>query len=1198
MQRVRAPPRTPFDLKDWYNFPDPEESELAVGIIKTWDMGEVDGTYDDNFDRKRKLRPMLTGDPLEMFRVFSPDLMPSEGFSISTFEVPLARGKGASTVARSRITPPQPGDEELTLDVSVVAGLRPTRPIVIIQGDKNLSIEDLVEEAIKNPPLVPFMDYSLVDGQLTGVVRPNSTPRRVRWGSISMSFANNEEVDGAVAGNNSYAFALARAMGITICASSGDFGRYLGGDPRAWVAWPGSCRDVLSVGGTAVDDQYHEVCWSDSGGGDSRRVDKPPWQAFLPGTTRAQPDVAAVASNMSFVFRGKTMEVGGTSISAPIWASLIASLGLRTFATPLLYGISASREHPLALRDVALGGQTGGTEREDQLIGNLKEWDYCTGLGVPDGKELARAIARYVVDVTRVSINPPSMAAVIGGFHELALTIAPSTATCKDVLWEIVGVKPGGTPCWIDPLLGKVWAQQECELNIKVTTPNGLSDQMYLKVYPSRVAEAMELYLMDITLSITEMTLEVGGLAAAPTYVAKPSVARNKIRSTSWSCKDPSVVECNRVTGELRAIKAGSTTVELCVVSGAYDTIVRGFVVTVQRRVPELVLIDPVYVIPLDLPVPLEVRVPSGGDRPLTSSLSWEVRLVQKNGQATVFGPALPGISVSGGVVVASAPGVWEVRAKAAGVASNARRIYTGVQPVSIEVGPYHTLSMTKGSSRTLFAVAQPYPCVAPLVWESPSTLLGGGADGGSVVSMALGSDGRCAYVTAVETGTARISVKTADGLIERSFIINVVSERVPWTGRVEFPYTQFPDGPSLSYSKAWRRTNLMQATIVPDDATDIEFEWDVIKGTAAAIEKRSGLLTMLTDGEVVVRCRSNSFFNTITVSSQSEAYLVDTAQISHYQRELNMYSSTNAGLRGTVGDVFELLGDVNYVQGYTGRKENRLTWSVYPVSVATIQKVESSEEGSDCTVLALAPGSCTIRAISVAGTVCATATLQVFPAASAVKIILPFPTQKLYAPNTLTSASEVARLDASQPSTLKLNAVVSPSDAMDLSVSWSSSDEDVASILETGHVLAKNPGSCTLTATSRSVPSVSSHVTLEVLPVLGKTIDNPPDMTFEVNTGAGGRAPLVTALPKPIFTPSNTRDQRVTWVLKDTSNQGIRWLREPVTFYGAVGGLAPTGVSVLRNTACRYRCTGTSVVGNLSCGFDIIVGQPPNEEL
>jgi len=164
--------------------------------------------------------------------------------------------------------------------------------------------------------------------------------------------------------------------------------------------------------------------------------------------------------------------------------------------------------------------------------------------------------------------------------------------------------------------------------------------------------------------------------------------------------------------------------------------------------------------------------------------------------------------------------------------------------------------------------------------------------------------------------------------------------------------------------------------------------------------------------------------------------------------------------------------------------------------------------------------------------------------------------------------------------------------------VSWSSSDEQVASILETGHVLAKNPGSCTLTATS-SVPSVSSRVVLEVLPVLGKTIDDPPDMTFKVKTGVtAGGSPLIMSLPKPIFTPSNTRDQRVAWVLKDISNLGVRWVREPVTFTRAVGGLAPTGVSVLTSVACRYLCTGTSVDGNLRCSFNIIVARHPNEEL
>jgi len=1184
MKGVRDPPSTPLDLKDWYNFPDPgpDSSDVAVCIVKMWDMDGIEGTYDRTF------HTMLTGDVLDMFGVFSTDAMPRDGFSITRINMPLPAGRTGLGVKTHRITPEETGNEnEITLDASVVAGIRPTRPIVILGGDRSVSMEELVEWVLKNPPLVPFMDYSLVDGRLTGVVRPNSTPRRVRWGAISVSIGNDEERDGAPAGNNSYAFALARAMGVTICASTGDFGRYGSEIPTSWVAWPASCRDVLAIGGTAVDGYGHEVGWSGGGWGDSKRVEKPPWQAFLPGTKRALPDVAAIAYGISIIWRGRTLTLNGTSISAPIWASLIANLDLRTFAAPLVYGIAASHKYPLAFRDVSPGQRDGGTtSREDQIIGNRKEWDYCTGLGVPDGVELARAIAGYTVDVTQVLITAPSTDVLIDIPQELSVTFTPSTATCKDVLWEIVGAKPGGVPNWIDPLGGRVWAQGACELNVRATTPNGSSDQVYIRVYPTRPGWAKHVTDVQFTPSIAEMTLEVGQRRDAPTYVVTPDNAFGV--KINWVCRDPRIVECDPNTGQLLAVKAGSAAVELRVVSAANEEFVRGVLVNVKPKVETLLLMNPVYVLPLDLPVSLEVQSP-GRAGPL-SSQRWEVKPVQKNGQENVFGPTAPGISVSGGVVTASASGVWEVRVNSAGLTSNVIRIYTGVQPVSIELGPHHALRMSKGSSRTLFAVAQPYPCVAPLFWESPSTLDGGVPGSGSVVSMVVGSDGLSADVTAVETGTSMIWVRTADGLIRRSFVISVVSQPVPipTSGRIEIPYTQFPDAKSLSFSKAWRKTNLMQATVVPD-ATDVVFEWDVLRGPAATIDRRSGLLTMRRDGESVVRCRSGLFSETITVSSQSDQYPVDAVKISRYLREVGMYAPTDRGLRGTVGDVFQLAADVNYPRGYDGLKENRVTWSVYPVSVAIIRRVRSGQEGSDCIVDALAPGSCTIRAISVAGTVCATATLRVFPPPEAVKISLP--TKKLYAP--IQTPFDGERFDASQPSKLKLNAIVSPPNAMDLSVSWSSSDNEVAFIHSTGYVLAKNPGRCKLTATSSSFPDVSSQVDLTVEPVLCKAIDDPPDMTFELLGGLAGRSPIVGTLPKPAFTPSNTRDQRVTWVLERISG-AEQSLRAPVTLTtGGVGGLlVPVGLSILRNTQCVYRCTGTSVDGSLkSCSFKIIIG-------
>jgi kumamolisin len=85
--------------------------------------------------------------------------------------------------------------------------------------------------------------------------------------------------------------------------------------------------------------------------------------------------------------------VGGTSASAPLWASLIArinsSLGARAGNfNALLY----SKLGPNGvLRDVT----SGNNDVEGLLHGHYPAgpgWDACTGWGVPDGQKLLTAL--------------------------------------------------------------------------------------------------------------------------------------------------------------------------------------------------------------------------------------------------------------------------------------------------------------------------------------------------------------------------------------------------------------------------------------------------------------------------------------------------------------------------------------------------------------------------------------------------------------------------------------------------------------------------------------------------------------------------------------------------------------------------------------------------------------------------------------
>jgi kumamolisin len=137
-------------------------------------------------------------------------------------------------------------------------------------------------------------------------------------------------------------------LGITVCVSTGDDGSESQiQDGHAHVNFPATSPYVLAVGGTTLharkgtNDQMAvtEVVWNDGpeSGGGGGVTPIPSWQegrvprSINPGSFagRAIPDVAANADpNTGYLVMngGQFGIVGGTSASAPLWASLVSRI--------------------------------------------------------------------------------------------------------------------------------------------------------------------------------------------------------------------------------------------------------------------------------------------------------------------------------------------------------------------------------------------------------------------------------------------------------------------------------------------------------------------------------------------------------------------------------------------------------------------------------------------------------------------------------------------------------------------------------------------------------------------------------------------------------------------------------------------------------------------------------------------------------
>jgi len=274
---------------------------------------------------------------------------------------------------------------------------------------------------------------------------------------ISQSFASAEDAFGSKQSLESlrHAFKSAAENGVTVLGSSGDGGTAnnrktpvaKGGStiPEPTVEWPASDPLVTGVGGTylctdpnntaarTVDSTdppakcqafpgEAEVGWTFSGGGFSHVFDKPAYQNTLPagsttiGSMRGVPDIGLQASSRTGALVYLSLppdgdsglicgpspcstgwyDIGGTSLSCPQWAGLVAiadqinggGLGL---INPALYTVASD---PSKYANDFFDVTTGNNTADPSIPGYpaTTGWDPITGLGTPNAANLLPAL--------------------------------------------------------------------------------------------------------------------------------------------------------------------------------------------------------------------------------------------------------------------------------------------------------------------------------------------------------------------------------------------------------------------------------------------------------------------------------------------------------------------------------------------------------------------------------------------------------------------------------------------------------------------------------------------------------------------------------------------------------------------------------------------------------------------------------------
>ncbi len=342
---------------------------------------------------------------------------------------------------------------EVALDVETSHAIAPQANILLVHSN---NAETLGVQGFPN--MMKAEDY-VVSNHLAQVISQS-------FASSEDAFSSYQSLL-----NLRYAFKNAAANGVTVLGSSGDDGSTnftkqpvaQGGRliPFPAVEWPASDPLVTGVGGTylctdplATASQPRtadpipglgakcgsstfnatgaaEVAWTFSGGGFSHVFSRPDYQAGtlpagstpIPASSRGVPDIAFQASagtgalvylslppdgNDSNINQTGWYDIGGTSLSCPQWAGLVAiadqmnkakygqtGLGL---INPALYKLASNPAAYAAdffdVAHTAVAGVENNNQEDPSIPGYpaTQGWDPVTGLGTPNAAALIPAL--------------------------------------------------------------------------------------------------------------------------------------------------------------------------------------------------------------------------------------------------------------------------------------------------------------------------------------------------------------------------------------------------------------------------------------------------------------------------------------------------------------------------------------------------------------------------------------------------------------------------------------------------------------------------------------------------------------------------------------------------------------------------------------------------------------------------------------
>ena len=703
------------------------------------------------------------------------------------------------------------------------------------------------------------------------------------------------------------------------------------------------------------------------------------------------------------------------------------------------------------------------------------------------------SVSRQFVAVTSIALDQEDVTLEKGAAVTLKATVKPDDATDPAVSWsssapEVVSVEDGvvkalaGGSAVVTASAGQMTAT--CAFTVTVPV------------------ESVSLNLNRLTVKEDE--------SVALTATVLPEDATDK--TVAWSSSAPEVATVD-AAGHVTALAAGSAVIT-ATAGGQSDTCE--------------IIVEKKYISVTSITLDQEsLAMVKGG----TATLKATVLPADATDPAVDWSSSEPEIvSVEDGVVTALAAGKAVITA-AAGAYTAACSVEVTVPAESISLDRQH-LDMIKGQTETLKATVLPEDSTdKELVWSSTVPSVASVSAEGTVTALKAGEteilvqvgnlSARCTVSVTVPVESVSLDLTTlamemgqevtlnakvlpedatdaaltwksskpsvasvSEGGVVKALSVGTAVITVSAGGKEATcqitVHEKIIPVESITLSKtevtvAKGRTVTLSATVKPADATDKTVTWRSSDETVATVDDK-GKVTGVKGGTAVVTARAGEAEATCTVEVTAE---VESVTLS--EKNIDVPEGGTAQLTATVNP--------------DDATDKTLTWSSSNTSIATVD------------------GNGLVTGVKGGKTV---VTVKAGKKSASCSVTVTVPVESISLDKTSASVDE--------GSTLRLFATVYPSYASDKTVTWTSSDENVATVDAEGNVTGVYRGTAVITAQAGDCKA-TCELTVTV-PVASVELDQ---TSLTLDKGA-------TAQLKATVKPDDASDRTVTWTSSDAS--------------------------------------------------------------